>query len=93
MIDADHSYEGVRRDYTLYTPLLAADGFVALHDVIPNRFDPEIEVHRFWEELKATHDTEELVADYGQGNLGIGIVRPRIAALSPDATRRPTRVI
>ncbi|MEY3702770.1 MAG: hypothetical protein RLZZ561_390 [Pseudomonadota bacterium] len=93
MIDADHSYEGVRRDYTLYTTLLAADGFVALHDVIPNRFDPEIEVHRFWEELKAAHDTEELVADYGQGNLGIGIVRPHIATLTPDATRRPTRVI
>lgn len=77
MIDADHSYEGVRRDYELYTPLLAVDGLVALHDVIPNRFDPEIEVHRFWDELKARHPAEELVADYAQGNLGIGIVRPR----------------
>ena len=93
MIDADHSYEGVRRDYTLYSPLLAADGFIALHDVIPNRFDPEIEVHRFWDELKVAHDTEELVADYGQGNLGIGIVRPRIAALASDVTQRPARVI
>ncbi len=93
MIDADHSYEGVRRDYTLYSPLLAADGFIALHDVIPNRFDPEIEVHRFWEELKAAHETEELVADYGQGNLGIGIVRPRITALSQEAARRTARVI
>lgn len=76
MIDADHSYEGVKRDYELYAPLLASDGFITLHDVIPNRFDPEIEVHRFWDELKARFVTEELVADYGQGNLGIGIVRP-----------------
>ena len=75
MIDADHSYEGVKRDYDLYSPLLAEDGFIAMHDVIPNRFDPEIEVHRFWDELKATEKTEELVHDYGQGNLGIGIVR------------------
>lgn len=75
MIDADHSYEGVKRDYDLYSPLLAADGFIAMHDVILNRFDPEIEVHRFWDELKATEKTEELVHDYGQGNLGIGIVR------------------
>lgn len=75
MIDADHSYEGVKRDYDLYSPLLADDGFIAMHDVILNRFDPEIEVHRFWDELKATEQTEELVHDYGQGNLGIGIVR------------------
>lgn len=76
MIDADHSYEGVKRDYELYSPLLSKDGFVAMHDVIPNRFDPEIEVHRFWDELKAATSTEELVHDYAQGNLGIGIVRP-----------------
>lgn len=75
MIDADHSYEGVKRDYDLYSPLLAQDGFIAMHDVILNRFDPEIEVHKFWDELKATEKTEELVHDYGQGNLGIGIVR------------------
>jgi len=75
MIVADHSYEGVKRDYDLYSPLLADDGFIAMHDVILNRFDPEIEVHRFWDELKATEKTEELVHNYGQGNLGIGIVR------------------
>ena len=75
MIDADHSYEGVKRDYDLYSPLLADDGFIAMHDVILNRFDPEIEVHKFWDELKATEKTEELVHDYGQGNLGIWIVR------------------
>ena len=75
MIDADHSYEGVKRDYDLYSPLVADDGFIAMHDVILNRFDPEIEVHKFWDELKATEKTEELVHDYGQGNLGIGIVR------------------
>ncbi len=75
MIDADHSYEGVKCDYDLYSPLLADDGFIAMHDVILNRFDPEIEVHKFWDELKATEKTEELVHDYGQGNLGIGIVR------------------
>ncbi len=75
MIDADHSYEGVKRDYDLYSPLLAQDGFIAMHDVILNRFDPEIEVHKFWDELKATEKTEELVHNYGQGNLGIGIVR------------------
>lgn len=87
MIDADHSYAGVKRDYDLYAPLVAQDGFIALHDVIPNRFDPEIEVHRFWDELKARFVTEELVADYGQGNLGIGIVRPYAKRRALRSTR------
>ena len=87
MIDADHSYAGVRQDFALYAPLVAANGFIALHDVIPNRFDPEIEVHRFWDELKTRYPTEELVADYAQGNLGIGIVRPITARVRAKAKR------
>ena len=55
------------------SPRFREDGFIAMHDVI--LFDPEIEVHRFWDELKAIEKTEELVHDFGQGNLGIGIVR------------------
>jgi predicted O-methyltransferase YrrM len=92
MIDADHSYDGVRRDFELYSPLLAPDGFAVLHDVIPNRFDPEIEVHRFWNELKAMHDTEELVANYDQGNLGIGIVRLKRASSAPAPGKRAVRL-
>lgn len=34
------------------SPRFREDGFIAMHDVI--LFDPEIEVHRFWYELKAT---------------------------------------
>lgn len=54
-------------------PFTISEGFIAMHDVV--LFDAEIEVYRFWDELKATEKTEELVHDYGQGNLGIGIVR------------------
>lgn len=74
MIDADHSYEGAKRDFELYSPLVSEQGIVVLHDILPNRFDPEINVHRLWEEISANNQCEEIVADYRQGNLGIGVI-------------------
>ncbi len=74
MIDADHSYEGVKRDFLLYSPLVKKGGIIVLHDVIPNIFDPEIKVDLFWDELKTNFKTKEIVHDYNQGNFGIGIV-------------------
>lgn len=74
MIDADHSYEGVKRDFELYSPLVSERGLVVLHDVLPNRFDPEIDVNRFWKEVSAVYQCEEIVDDYQQGCLGIGVV-------------------
>lgn len=77
MIDADHSYAGVKRDFELYRPLLAPGGMIVMHDILVNRFDPEIEVAPFWQEVKRAYPaTRELVEDYDQGNLGIGLVFP-----------------
>lgn len=74
MIDADHRYEGVKRDFELYAPLVAKDGMIVMHDVLPNRFDAEIQVDRFWKEVKAKYRTEEIVENPDQGNMGIGLV-------------------
>lgn len=74
MIDADHSYQGVKRDFELYSPLVSERGIMILHDILPNRFDPEIDVHRFWREVSTAHQCEEIVDDYQQGCLGIGVV-------------------
>lgn len=35
-IDGDHRYEGVRRDFELYSPLVRPGGLVALHDILPD---------------------------------------------------------
>ncbi len=51
-IDGDHSYEGVKMDYEMYTPLVKPGGIIALHDIVPG---PENRVGRvplFWRELK-----------------------------------------
>jgi cephalosporin hydroxylase len=73
-IDGDHSYEGVRRDFDLYSPLVGKGGMIALHDIVPGPPVLVGDVPRFWEELKATHTTHELVEDWGQGAFGIGVV-------------------
>ncbi|MEM7644439.1 MAG: class I SAM-dependent methyltransferase [Pseudomonadota bacterium] len=76
MIDGDHSAEGVARDHALWSPLMAPGGIMALHDVLENRFDPSIDVNRFWATLEADPaiSTRLLVGDPDQGNFGIGLV-------------------
>lgn len=73
-VDGDHSYEGVRRDFELYAPLVRPGGLVVFHDV-SQRPTPATEgVARFWREFRSTRETEEYVADEQPG-FGIGIHR------------------
>ncbi len=81
MIDGDHSYEGVKTDFELYYPLLAPGGLLALHDIRPTPYDPSIDVHRFWIEIRDRFRTEEIVETPDQPNFGIGLVHgPNAAA-------------
>lgn len=80
-IDGDHSYEGVKADFEAYAPLVRPGGLIALHDINEDRRDhPDGgepvsgEVPRLWAELKASRDTEELIADPAQHGFGIGLV-------------------
>jgi len=78
-IDGDHSYEGVRRDFELYSPLVRAGGLVAFHDIVPGgpekHGDPG-DVPVYWRELRNRHEIEaELVEDWEWGSCGIGVLR------------------
>jgi predicted O-methyltransferase YrrM len=72
-IDGDHSYGGVRADFELYSPLVRPGGMVAFHDIAP-RVDAGTGVPRFWEELSATHEVDQVVAST-EPSFGIGILR------------------
>jgi predicted O-methyltransferase YrrM len=75
LIDGDHSYEGVKRDFELYAPLVAPGGYIAFHDIVPG---PEARVGgvpRFWQELKQTRPVTEFVNDWKQGAYGIGVIQ------------------
>lgn len=74
-IDGDHSYEGVKADYRLYSPFVAPGGLIAFHDIVPASKEFGFGVAEFWQELKKTESTQEFVADWKQGGFGIGLVK------------------
>jgi len=74
-IDADHRYEGVKRDFELYSPLVRSGGLIAFHDIRPNTQDANTQVHRFWDEIKTCgFPAEEVVHEPYRGYFGIGIL-------------------
>ena len=76
-IDGDHTYEGVKRDVELYRPLVRPGGLIALHDILPRRQCPEIQVYRFWDEVRRSYASEEIVAPASEAPeaVGIGLLR------------------
>jgi predicted O-methyltransferase YrrM len=76
-IDGDHTYEGVKADFQLYSPIVKPGGLIALHDILPRPDDPTIQVDRFWQEIKERCAGKELVGDPASGRqIGIGVIRP-----------------
>jgi len=51
-IDADHTYEGVKKDFEIYSPL--CDGIIGLNDVETGRYKGKSshQVWKFWDELR-----------------------------------------
>lgn len=82
-IDGDHSFFGVINDYVRYSPLLANNGIIAIHDIHPDfRMQYGIEtssnvggVPVFWQTIKATETmTTEIIEDETQDGYGLGII-------------------
>jgi predicted O-methyltransferase YrrM len=81
-IDGDHSYDGVRRDFEAYAPLVRCGGLIGFHDISPaidgaTPGGPALlvgDVPRYWSELRASHEAEEFRHAPG-GCFGIGLLR------------------
>jgi cephalosporin hydroxylase len=82
-IDGDHRYDGVSRDFEMYSPLVRAGGLIGFHDIVPDfktRFGTPTcsnvgEVPRFWSEVRKLYPTsQEFVDDPGQDGYGIGVI-------------------
>lgn len=71
-IDGDHTYEGVKRDFELYSPLVSEGGIVAFHDLIPR--DGNYGVHLLWRELKPKFRHFEFIDKPDQKSMGIGVL-------------------
>jgi cephalosporin hydroxylase len=78
-IDGDHSLRGVKADFENYSQLVSDRGLIAFHDIVPGASDAVGEVPVFWQELKKADGFQaeqlELVNDWHQGGLGIGVLR------------------
>jgi predicted O-methyltransferase YrrM len=82
-IDGDHSYEGVKTDFEFYSPLVSPSGLIAFHDIMENKMDAEINVHRFWIEIRDKYKAEELAQGIGIGILTLNSGNELVAAGQP----------
>ncbi len=75
-IDGDHSYNGVKKDFEMYSTLVAPDGVIGFHDIVDGPETYVGGVPKFWRELKASRPHIEIVNDWKQGGWGIGLLPP-----------------
>jgi predicted O-methyltransferase YrrM len=70
-IDGDHSYEGVKKDFEMYSSLVRKNGMIAFHDIAVHPG-----VIRFWSEIKLKYKYKEFVKNSNQ--YGIGVMKNAI---------------
>ncbi|MGQ9819206.1 MAG: class I SAM-dependent methyltransferase [Candidatus Kapaibacteriales bacterium] len=74
LIDGDHSYNGVKKDFLLYHKLVKSNGTIAMHDIVLHPFTSECQVDKFWAELKNKYQTLEIISSQNQIWAGIGLI-------------------
>ena len=75
LIDGDHTYEGVRQDFEMYRTLVRPGGMIGFHDIVPHSAESGCEVNRFWNEIRESCDSVEIVENWGAQFGGIGLLR------------------
>lgn len=71
-IDGDHTYEGVKKDFELYAPLVRKGGVIAFHDIAVHPPEVGCQVDRFWNEIKGGKG-KEFIENRDQKWAGIGV--------------------
>jgi len=71
-IDGDHTYEGVKKDFDAYAPLVKKGGLIVFHDIAKHPPATGCDVYSFWQEIKVRYRHAEFIADKDQTGFGIG---------------------
>ena len=71
-IDGDHTYEGVKKDWEMYSQLVRSGGLVVFHDVAGNYEDTQVKA--FWDTIKTNYPYKEYMA-HPEGLYGIGVLQ------------------
>ena len=72
-IDGDHTYDGVKKDYEMYSPLVRSGGVVAFHDIVEHPTKKFL-VDKLWNEIKYKYNYSEIIESKDQSSMGIGII-------------------
>lgn len=75
-IDADHYYEGFKRHFNLYAPLVNSGGIIAFHDIRDNK-GSGYGVGKYFDELKEQYRWTEILIPLTEGIPGadgIGVI-------------------
>ena len=70
-LDGDHTYEGIKKDFEIYSYLMSDDGLIGFHDI--NTFKDGHEVYKYWNEIKKDYKYEEFIKP-GSRTMGNGLL-------------------
>ncbi len=72
-IDGDHSYEGVKQDFEMYSEFVTAGGLIAFHDIndTQRHRDRGVYVGKFWQEIKSKYKNWEFNANEDWAGIGV----------------------
>ncbi|WP_051283996.1 class I SAM-dependent methyltransferase [Desulforegula conservatrix] len=76
-IDGDHSLEGVKKDFELYSHIVKDGGLICFHDIVhhpPGTVSHAAEVDVFWNSIKSGYDHLEIIESDSQIWGGIGVI-------------------
>jgi predicted O-methyltransferase YrrM len=73
-LDGDHTYDGVKADFEMYSGLVRPGGLIAFHDICKHPEYLNCHVGRYWQEMKKGRRAVEFVENPDQGGFGIGTV-------------------
>lgn len=72
-IDGDHSYDGVKQDFEMYSPLVKEGGIILFHDIQPHNKGAQVDI--LWNEIKNNYRHEEFIYEPDiQTWAGIGVL-------------------
>lgn len=75
-IDGDHTEEGVRKDFEMYSPFVRKGGIVAMHDINDSERhrSRNVYVSKFWKEITDSGKYETIEFNSNLDWAGIGVV-------------------
>ncbi|MFH1457415.1 MAG: class I SAM-dependent methyltransferase [Patescibacteria group bacterium] len=79
MIDGDHTYQGVKKDWELYNSLVNKGGIIAFHDIVETPREPGCQVDKLWKRIKNKNKIKEIIDHKSNYHIydqwgGIGII-------------------